>query len=85
MEEMKGRMIKEEVEGNVVNTTTTSNVENNSMENDDKTVFCKDCQETPCVWVSNKEEMAMFDNAANGLLTGEDLPPSNLCRKPIYH
>ena len=84
MEEVNGQtMIKVEVEIHEGNTTTTLNAENNNMEND-KTVFCEDCQETPCVWVSNKEEMAMFDDATNGLLTGADLPPSNLRRKPIY-
>jgi hypothetical protein len=56
------------------------------MKKDDvNTVYCNYCQDNPCVWVMNKEDMIKFDELEDNLLTGEDIPPTNLCRKEIYH
>ena len=54
-------------------------------ENDDvETVYCNYCQENPCVWVSNKDNMARFDDSANSLFTGDAIPTPNLRRKGLY-
>jgi hypothetical protein len=53
---------------------------------DVNTVCCNYCKENPCsIWVTNKEDMLQFDNSEHSLLTSEDIPPANLCRKGIHH
>jgi hypothetical protein len=51
---------------------------------EDGGVECSHCGEGPCVWVTKKEDMRLFDVSEHGHLPDDDSPPNNIRRKSIY-
>ena len=51
-------------------------------ENEEK--GCEHCDETPCVWLAQKEDMERFDESEHGHLPEQDMPPNNIRRKKVY-
>jgi hypothetical protein len=51
---------------------------------EEETVECYHCRQTPCVWVAQEENMRLFDENEHAHMTSEDLPPNNIRRKKLY-
>jgi hypothetical protein len=47
-------------------------------------MMCEFCEETPCVWITKKEDMLDFDDGEHDHLPTEDWPPNNVRRRKVY-
>jgi hypothetical protein len=51
---------------------------------EDEVSECAHCGEDPCVWLTKKEDMRIFDVLEHGHLPVEGSPPNNIRRKKVY-
>ena len=45
---------------------------------------CVHCGEAPCMWLSRKDIMVLYDENEHSRLANEDKPPNNMRRKKVY-
>jgi hypothetical protein len=54
------------------------------VEEEEEKEECAHCCEEPCVWISKKDDMILFDECEHADLAQEDMPPNNIRRKKLY-